>query len=43
MDIDNFWKKNQQFWIPKNDKQKRIADETIYKLFFNYDLTNQNI
>lgn len=42
-DINNFWKENQQFWLPKNDKQKRVADETIYKLFFNYDVINQNI
>jgi tRNA(Ile)-lysidine synthetase-like protein len=42
-DIYNFWKNNTHFWIPKNDKQKRIADDTIYKLFFNYDVTTQNI
>ena len=41
--INNYWKQNEQFWIPKNDKQKRIADETIYNLFFNYDETTQNI
>ncbi len=27
-DINKFWKENQQFWLPKNDKQKRVADET---------------
>ena len=41
--ISDFWKHHPQFWLPKNDKQKRMADETIYNLFFNYDIANQNI
>ena len=41
--IIDFWKKNEQFWIPINEKQKHIADEAIYNLFFNYDITMENI
>jgi len=41
--IIDFWKKNNQFWIPVNDKQKYLADQTIYNHFFNYDITNENI
>jgi tRNA(Ile)-lysidine synthetase-like protein len=41
--IIDFWKKNEQFWIPINEKQKYIADEAIYNLFFNYDITVENI
>jgi tRNA(Ile)-lysidine synthetase-like protein len=41
--IVDFWKKNKQFWIAVNEKQKSVADETIYNTFFNYDITMENI
>ena len=40
--IIEFWKENEQFWIPISEKEKELADKTITEKFYNYNYYNEN-
>jgi tRNA(Ile)-lysidine synthetase-like protein len=41
--IIDFWKENEQFWIPVSEKEKELADKTITEKFYNYNYTRDSI
>jgi tRNA(Ile)-lysidine synthetase-like protein len=41
--IEDFWTENKQFWFPVTAEEKRVADEVIFDLFYDYDYEQENV
>jgi tRNA(Ile)-lysidine synthetase-like protein len=41
--ILEFWKENENFWIPISEKEKELADKTITEKFYNYNYGNETV